>query len=99
MAREYVIEGSHISSLETFYEQISDVVIPGANWGKNLDAFNDVLRGAFGTPENGFVLRWKNADASRKRLGVRTFDTLVEIILDHGQGGDQAEDNVTLILE
>src|SRR5262245_51356353 len=34
-----------------------------------LDAFNDILRGGFGTPEGGFVLRWKNSAVSRERLG------------------------------
>ena len=38
-------------------------------WGRNLDAFNDVLRGGFGSPEDGFVLVWKNHLASRERLG------------------------------
>ena len=37
--------------------------------GANLDAFNDVLRGGFGTPEEGFTIRWKNHDTSKSRLG------------------------------
>jgi len=39
--------------------------------GRNLDAFNDVLRGGFGTPPEGFVLRWNNSQISRERLGYR----------------------------
>jgi hypothetical protein len=35
----------------------------------NLDAFNDILRGGFGTPEHGFVLRWLRSDQSREALG------------------------------
>jgi Barstar (barnase inhibitor) len=38
-------------------------------WGRNLDAFNDILRGRFGTPEEGFILRWRNSRISRERLG------------------------------
>ena len=45
------------------------MLIPGAEWGRNLDAFNDVLRGGFGTPPGGFTLRWKNSELSRQRLG------------------------------
>jgi hypothetical protein len=45
------------------------VLIPGADWGKNLNAFNDILRGGFGTPDEGFVIKWVNADRSRSRLG------------------------------
>ncbi|HVS38983.1 MAG TPA: barstar family protein [Gemmataceae bacterium] len=65
----YEIDGREFGSLEEFYDLISRVLIPGTAWGRNLDAFNDILRGGFGTPDNGFVLRWKNVDVSRERLG------------------------------
>ena len=65
----YEIDGRDFSTLEEFYEVISRVLIPGAYWGRNLDAFNDILRGGFGTPEGGYVIRWKNAEVSRHRLG------------------------------
>ena len=65
----YEIDGLDFDTLEEFYEVISRVLIPGAGWGHNLDAFNDILRGGFGTPEEGFILRWKNAQVSRERLG------------------------------
>ena len=42
---------------------------PNADWGHNLDAFNDILRGGFGTPDGGFVLRWINSRLSQERLG------------------------------
>jgi RNAse (barnase) inhibitor barstar len=134
MFKEYVLDGSRITSLEAFYDQVSERLIPGANWGRNLDAFNDILRGGFGTPEEGFVLRWTDSEVSRaslshvetvrqleKRLehsdpsnregvradliqaqkgqGTTVFDWLVEIIQTHGTGGDEAEDNVSLVLE
>lgn len=65
----YEIDGRDFSTLEEFYEVISRVLIPGAEWGQNLDAFNDILRGGFGTSEGGFILRWKNSAVSRERLG------------------------------
>jgi RNAse (barnase) inhibitor barstar len=67
----YEIDGKSFSTLEGFYDEVSKVLIPGADWGRNFDAFNDILRGGFGTPENGFVIRWKNSEISRKRLGYR----------------------------
>lgn len=66
---EYEIDGNDFATLEEFYDVISSVLLPGANWGRNLDAFNDILRGGFGTPENGFILRWRNSQVSRDRLG------------------------------
>jgi RNAse (barnase) inhibitor barstar len=65
----YEIDGSKFSSLEEFFEEVSSILVPGAEWGKNLDAFNDILRGGFGTPEGGFVLKWRNSKLSRERLG------------------------------
>jgi RNAse (barnase) inhibitor barstar len=65
----YILDGRNFSTLEEFYDEASRVLIPGAGWGKNLDAFNDILRGGFGTPEDGFTLEWRYAAVSRERLG------------------------------
>jgi hypothetical protein len=65
----YEIDGNDFSTLEEFYDVVTRVLIPGAVWGHNLNAFNDILRGGFGTPEGGFVLRWTNSAVSRQRLG------------------------------
>jgi RNAse (barnase) inhibitor barstar len=67
--REYVLAGSKIEPLEDFYDEVSRVLLPGACWGRNLNAFNDILRGGFGTPKEGFTLRWAHSRASRKALG------------------------------
>jgi RNAse (barnase) inhibitor barstar len=63
------IDGERFSTLDEFYEEVSRKLIPGAEWGRNLDAFNDILRGGFGTPEEGFVLVWRRSALSRERLG------------------------------
>jgi RNAse (barnase) inhibitor barstar len=63
------IDGSRFDTLEDFWEEISARLIPGAMWGRNFDAFNDILRGGFGTPEGGFRLRWINFQRSRANLG------------------------------
>lgn len=65
----YMIDGSNFCTLEGFYDEISRVLLPGVAWGHNLDAFNDILRGGFGTPNEGFVLEWKNSALSHERLG------------------------------
>ena len=58
-----------MDGIETFYDEVSRRLIPGSKWGRNLDAFNDILRGGFGTPEGGFVLEWKNVARAREALG------------------------------
>ncbi len=99
MAKEiYEIDGGDFRDLQEFYDVISRVLIPGVDWGRNLNAFNDILRGGFGTPDVGFVLRWKNSSVSRKRLGPVFFE-LVEIIQDHCADGSEHEDGVELVLE
>jgi RNAse (barnase) inhibitor barstar len=79
----YEIDGRDFSTLEEFYVVISRVLIPGAEWGHNLDAFNDILRGGFGTPEGGYVLRWKNSALSRVRLGYPETARQLERSLTH----------------
>ena len=65
----YEIDGCDFATLQEFYGVVSQILIPGIEWGHNLDAFNDILRGGFGTPDDGFVLRWVNSAVSRERLG------------------------------
>jgi RNAse (barnase) inhibitor barstar len=55
----YAIDGERFSTLEEFYDDL-DRVLNLAPWGRNLNAFKDILRGGFGTPEEGFVIRGKN---------------------------------------
>jgi RNAse (barnase) inhibitor barstar len=92
------IDGARFDDLEGFWDEVSERLIPGSPWGRNLDAFNDVLRGGFGTPDGGFVLRWRNSARSRDALGPTLYDILLEIIRAHGPGGEEAEDGVVLEL-
>lgn len=63
------IDGARFDGLSGFWNEISTRVIPGFEWGHNLDALNDILRGGFGTPEGGFRLRWLNFERSKEVLG------------------------------
>ena len=63
-----VINGSLFSDFDGVATVFS-ALLPDWTWNKNLDAFNDILSGGFGTPEEGFVLRWINSDRSRGALG------------------------------
>lgn len=132
--KNFIIDGTKICSIGTFADEFSRVVLPDHKWNGNLDAFDDILGGGFGTPEEGFVLIWRASNASRERLGYKqtireledrllrchpsnrtpvqreirraqrkdgptAFDWLVEIIAEHGPGGDQSDDNVILKLQ
>ena len=65
---EFVLDGASFTDLAGFFATVSSTL--GTHpWGRNLDAFNDILRGGFGTPEGGFALRCANSDLSTHRLG------------------------------
>ena len=64
-----IIDGAAFDTLEGFFRHFSEIALGGGPWGRNLDAFNDVLRGGFGTPDGGFILEWRNHALSRFRLG------------------------------
>ena len=63
------IDGVRFNTLDSFWDEISARLIPGARWGRNFDAFNDILRGGFGSPTGGFRFRWVNFQQSREALG------------------------------
>lgn len=65
------LDGNNFSTLEEFWEEIGYVLmgIRNAHWGRNLDAFRDILCGGWGTPDEGFILVWKNSNLSRESLG------------------------------
>ena len=65
---EYVLDGASFDDLAGFFTAITRT-LGVSSWGRNLDAFNDILRGGFGTPDGGFILRWANSELSAERLG------------------------------
>ena len=64
----YIIDGKKFKTLEEFYNEISQILSPPSWWGRNLDAFNDILRPDF-MPEQGYIIIWKNSHLSRQFLG------------------------------
>ena len=59
-------------------------------WGRNLNAFNDILRGGFGTPEEGFVIRWNNHAVSKQRLGYTETARFLGLQLERCHPANQA---------
>lgn len=71
----YIVDGSRFSTLSEAAVEFTRVLGLSESWNGNLDAFNDFLRGGFGTPEDGFILVWRHSEISRERLGH--FETLL----------------------
>lgn len=72
--KTFVIEGSKIKNMSTFYDEIEHSFLQNINFimGRNLDAFDDILWGgySFGESEKIKVI-WKDMDKSRKALGYK----------------------------
>lgn len=75
-----VIDGSRCTTFAGFAEEFSKL-LTNYTWRGNLDAFNDILRGGFGTPEGGFILRWERSDLSRRALGHEATAARLEELL------------------
>jgi hypothetical protein len=78
------LDGSAFADFSGFCVEFSRSILNDEyEWTGNLDAFNDILHGGFGTPEGVFVLRWKNAGASRRALGHEAMCAWLERNLTH----------------
>lgn len=87
-----IIDGEKISSAATFYEEVESKLTKNLDWqiGRNLNAFNDILRGGFGIHdyEEPITLIWLNSSKSRRDLrekynGEAFFEAIVRIIISH----------------
>ncbi len=69
-----VIHGGHFSSLEGFYEEVSNVLMKNTDWKiGTLDGFDDILYGGFGVFENNEPIKivWKESQKSGEDLGIK----------------------------
>ncbi len=91
MREMFTIDGRRFSNMAGFYDEVEQVFICGLDWkiGRNLNAFNDILRGGFGRHEYGqpIPIKWLSYEKSVRDLGRETMDTITEIILDTDHSG------------
>lgn len=78
-----VINGSHFSNLEGFYEEISRLFLKDEEWKVGtLDGFDDILYGFKG----GII--WKNSQKSKENLGVNLTKEFYENKIRQGKPFD-----------
>ena len=88
--REFIIDGNCFDDWAGFYDEAEKVFTLNLGWkiGRNLNAFNDILRGGFGRHENEPIhIKWINFDKSVRDLGEKNMDYIVSIILDSDNSG------------
>lgn len=73
MSRSATIDGNAFADLSGFYDEVERKLTRDLGWslGRNLDAFNDILRGGFGVHEYNEELElvWLNSAVSERQLG------------------------------
>ncbi len=92
MREKFIIDGRNFSTLKEFYDEVERVFTFDLDWkiGRNLDAFNDILRGGFGRHSYGapILIQWLNYEKSEKDLGSHLINEITEIILLNNSGHD-----------
>ena len=84
--KKFIINGKKFSDMTGFYNEVQLVLTKKfMGFGKNLDAFDDILYGGFGKFDENeeIVLIWKNFDKSRKELPKTLLENLIKIIKSH----------------
>lgn len=84
MSKNIVIDGEQFDDMRGFYDHVTPMLTDGiGEYGHNLDAFCDMLRGGLGAHYYGEPLEilWKNFGLSRERLGDRRVLNIISVIL------------------
>jgi RNAse (barnase) inhibitor barstar len=77
----YILDGKNFFTRTELLEEVGKVLFGEAHLVHDLNALNDVLEGGYGTPEEGFVLIWRNWEISKNRFGYdETVRTLGETL-------------------
>lgn len=97
MPQTYIIDGEKFTSLEGFYDEFTSVVLPDITWGKNLDAFDDVLSGGIGQFAPGDTIVWKNSQISRERLGYK--ETIRQLERQMAESDPSQHESILLAIE
>ena len=80
----YTIDGAHFANFEEFVAEINNTLLVGSYWRGGLDAFDDMLWGGYGTPDEDvdFKVIWKNFQKSKISLGYEATAKWLNSIVD-----------------
>ena len=92
MTTVYVLDGSRVTSLKTFYDEMDRALGMPMGYTPNLEWLDDILSGGVaGIPDGGIVLRWMHSERSCQYLGPELFNELQKLM--------GANSNVRLLVE
>lgn len=83
--KKFILDGKNFSNIEDFYDEAQKVLTDDfKGFGRNLDAFDDILYGGFGKFESEkIIIVWQNFDQSKKELPSEFLKKIIEIIKNH----------------
>jgi RNAse (barnase) inhibitor barstar len=84
--KHFIIDGEKMQNKMEFYNEIHRVLCPKfAGFGKNLDAFVDILRGGFGNFSYGepIIIEFKNYNIANRKLGDVFFSKIISILKEN----------------
>ena len=78
----YIINGNKFRSELGFYKVIEELFKIRSTWGRNLDAFADILEGGYGILEfdNNIEVKWINYKRSARNLKPDILLNITEIL-------------------
>ncbi|NHJ85580.1 MAG: hypothetical protein FK734_08970 [Asgard group archaeon] len=86
VAKTFILDCQNINSLEDFHDEVERILCPEFDfYGRNWDAFNDILRGDFGSfdSDENITLIFKGQEHVRELLGEGFLETFIEIVALH----------------
>lgn len=91
MRGKFIIDGRNFNTLQGFYDEVERVFTFNLDWkiGRNLDAFNDILRGGFGRHPYGepILIQWLHYEKNKIELGCNLMKEITESILNKDNSG------------
>ena len=94
----YTIDGAKFANFEEFRDTLNQEFAFTLEWNGNFDALSDLLEGGYGTPEEGFIVRWLNFGQSKDALGYQETLHWLESVLSrvHPSGRESWETRIAL---
>ncbi|MBN1330946.1 MAG: barstar family protein [Candidatus Heimdallarchaeota archaeon] len=92
--RIFTLNCQDISSIDEFHDEVNNVLCPEINWyGRNWDAFNDILRGGLGSfdSDEEIIIIFKGRKNVVEKLNEGFLQMFIEIVEDF--------DTIELIIE
>jgi hypothetical protein len=86
LQRVVEIDGRDFRTLEGFFGVVGTALIPDQRWGKNFEAFNDILCWPLARDPEPYVLVWRRSNLSRPRLDHRAAEQYWQELIRAGGG-------------